>query len=130
MGGLAEGGGKGWEASSSEFQGLVGGVGFDDGFRARWTDGARLCCEEVELREYPGGPTVIVLSWSSVKRPNSSTARRLSSSSLPEVIWFDGLEAFVGRRCLPSKDWGGGGRRGAWVRGEGGLSGLVVYIYC
>lgn len=50
MGGLAEGCGKGFGAnsSSSEFHALFGGGEFGG---ARGTEGARLCCEEVELRE-------------------------------------------------------------------------------
>ena len=132
-GGLAEGGGKGCEANSSlsEFHGLVGGLEFGDVFGASGTDGPRLCREEVELCECGasvwgclGGPMLVILSWSSVKRPNSSARRRLSSSSW---TWFVNLEALIGRRCLLSKDLGGGGRRGVWVGGE---SELEVYIRC
>jgi len=91
MGGLAEGRGKGREASSSsfKFQGLIGGGEFGDVVEASGTEGVRLCCEDVKLRKYgvwdwscAGGPMLIVLSWSRVNRPNSPARRRLSSSSL------------------------------------------------
>lgn len=70
---------------------------------------------------------LMVLSWSSDRRPNSSAIRWLSSSFLPGLMLLDSLEALSGRRCLLSREWGGGGRRGAWVGGGGGL---VTYICC
>ena len=113
MGGLAEGRGKGREASSSslEFHALVDGGEFGDVLEASGTEGVRLCCEEVELRECgawgcccAGGPRLIVLSWPVVKRPNSSTRRRLSPFSLRglTLALFDNLGALMGRRCLLS----------------------------
>jgi hypothetical protein len=71
MGGLAEGRGKGREASSSslEFHGLVGWGECGDELEASETEGVRLCCEEVEFRECgawgwncASGLTLIVLS--------------------------------------------------------------------
>lgn len=109
MGGLAEGRGKGREESSSsfEFHGTVDGGEFGDVVEASGTEGVRLCCEEVESREcgglgccWAGKPMLIGLSWLRVKRPNSSTRRRLSSSCLPGL--FDNLGALIGRRCLLS----------------------------
>lgn len=53
MGGLAEGRGKGREASSSssEFHGWFDGGEFGDVLEVSGTEGVRLCCEEVEFRE-------------------------------------------------------------------------------
>jgi hypothetical protein len=49
IGGLAEGRGNGREASSSSSE-FHGGE-FGDVLEASGTEGVRLCCEEVELRE-------------------------------------------------------------------------------
>jgi hypothetical protein len=90
MGGLAGGSGKGCEANSSEVHACVCEGGFGEVAGTSGAEGIRLCCEEVELRECgwgcAGGPTLIVLSWSRVKRPNSSARRRSSTSSLLELI--------------------------------------------
>jgi hypothetical protein len=51
MGGLAEGSGKGCEVSSFEFQGFVDGRGVGDVVGTSGTEGVRLCCKGIELRE-------------------------------------------------------------------------------